>query len=104
MKIWEVGGDAIQSITLTLLSMKLYLCECVGEEKIVGLTAKDVFLIAAFAYKIRNSSPYTKENGDLSDITRLVILPRIGRIFLVHEGWKVKIAISNIAEICASPL
>lgn len=75
----------------------------------MDLTAQDLFLITAFSYKTRNRIPYTKENGDLSDITRLGTAPRIGRIHsgrvvLVHKGLKAKMAMSSVAEICTDAL
>lgn len=78
-------------------------------EKTVALTANILFLITAFSYKVRNRSSCTKENDDLPDVTRLGIGTGIGsidsgRIFLVYEGWRAKMKMSAVAEICAGAL
>lgn len=107
---WGGGGEMTfrELLCVSAIHELMFMWVCRGE-KIVDLNAKHLFLITAFSYKIRNRSPCSKENGDLSDITRLGIGPRIGtihsgRIFLVHEGWKAKMAMSSVAEICTGAL
>lgn len=92
------GEDGIQRTTLPPQSMS-FMWVCRNKKELVDLTSKDLILITAFFTQIRNRSICTKENGDLFDVTRLGIGPKI--IFLVYEGWKTKMVMSSVAEIWA---
>lgn len=91
----------IQRTTLALPSMS-FMWAHRRKKELVDLTAKNLILITVFFTQLRNRSPCTKENGDLFDVTRLGIGPRI--IFLVYGGWKAKMVMSSVAEICAGAL